>query len=58
MVSFTAKSRTRRQIRAKSAGRARRALKGKSGTPSFPIHPEGYDPKAPDAKPQASEASK
>jgi hypothetical protein len=23
------------------------------GTPRFPVHPEGYDPKAPDAKPAA-----
>lgn len=28
--------------------RARRA----HGTPAFPVHPEGYDPKAADAKPQ------
>ncbi len=27
--------------------RERRAL----GTPAFPIHPEGYDPKAADARP-------
>jgi hypothetical protein len=23
------------------------------GTPSFPVHPEGYDPKAADARPAA-----
>lgn len=54
MVSFTAKTTTRREIRAKSAGRASRAARAKAGTPSFPIHPEGYDPKAPDAKPALS----
>lgn len=58
MVSYTGKTKTRREIRAKSAGRITRISKAKHGTPSFPIHPEGYDPKAPDAKPAASEASK
>lgn len=58
MVSYTAKTTTRREIRAKSAGRKSRIERSKKGTPSFPIHPEGYDPKAPDAKPQAAEASK
>jgi len=53
MVSYTGKTTTRREIRAKTAGRASRAVKAKNGTPSFPIHPEGYDPKAADAKPQA-----
>lgn len=56
MVSYTGKTTTRREIRAKSAGRASRALKAKAGTPAFPIHPEGYDPNAPDAKPQASKS--
>ena len=59
MVSYTGKTTTRREIRAKTAGRASRALKAKAGTPAFPIHPEGYDPNAPDAKPQAkTQASK
>ncbi len=56
MVSYTGKTTTRREIRAKSAGRARRAAAGKKGTPSFPIHPEGYDPKAADAKPEQKAA--
>ena len=30
----------------------------KRGTPAFPIHPEGYDPKAPDAKPEAGSNDK
>lgn len=54
MVSLTGKTQTRREIRAKSAGRASRAKRGKAGTPAFPVHPDGYDPKAADAKPQAS----
>ncbi len=53
MVSLTAKSTTRREIRAKTAGRANRAKRGKTGTPAFPVHPEGYDAKAADAKPAA-----
>jgi hypothetical protein len=28
------------------------------GTPAFPVHPEGYDPKAPDAKPSAKPSAK
>lgn len=28
------------------------------GTPAFPVHPEGYDPKAPDAKPSANTSAK
>ncbi len=54
MVSLTAKSTTRREIRAKSAGRAARAKRAKQGTPAFPIHPDGYDAKAPDAKPSSA----
>jgi hypothetical protein len=54
MVSLTAKSTSRREIRAKSAGRASRAKRAKQGTPSFPVHPAGYDASAPDAKPQAA----
>jgi len=53
MVSLTAKSTTRREIRAKSAGRASRAKRAKQGTPAFPVHPAGYDANAADAKPAA-----
>lgn len=54
MASNTGKTTTRREIRGKSAGRTSRAAKAKNGTPSFPIHPQGYDPKAADAKPITS----
>jgi hypothetical protein len=54
MASYTGKTTTRREIRAKSAGRSGRAARAKNGTPSFPIHPEGYDAKAADAKPTTS----
>ena len=56
MASYTGKTRVRREIRAKSAGRADRAARSKVGTPSFPIHPAGYDAKAADAKPPAAPA--
>jgi hypothetical protein len=55
MVSYTGKTTTRREIRAKSAGRRTRIAKSKQGTPSFPIHPPGYDPKAADARPTREE---
>lgn len=51
MVSYTRQTRTRRELRAKAAGRARKRTRAQAGTPAFPIHPEGYDPTAPDAKP-------
>lgn len=35
----------------KRAKYGRDQAKKRLGTPAFPIHPEGYDPKAPDAKP-------
>lgn len=51
MVSSTRQTQTRREIRGKSAGRAAKRARGKAGTPAFPVHPEGYDPQAADAKP-------
>ncbi len=52
MVSNTRHTQTRREIRAKSAGTAQKRARAKAGTPAFPIHLEGYDPKAADAKPK------
>lgn len=51
MVSNTRHTQTRREIRAKSAGTATKRARAKAGTPAFSVHPEGYDPKAADAKP-------
>ena len=51
MVSYTRQTTTRREIRAKSAGRSAKRARAKAGTPAFPVHPPGYDPKAPDARP-------
>jgi hypothetical protein len=53
MVSNTKQSQTRREIRAKAAGRAGKKERAHSGTPVFPVHPEGYDPKAADARKSA-----
>ncbi len=52
MVSRTQKTERRRYNRDRSLARARKRQAAKAGTPAFPIHPEGYDPKAADAKPQ------
>ena len=47
MVSSTKQTRRRRRTRASQRGRWN---KKDAMTPAFAIHPEGYDPKAPDAK--------
>lgn len=47
MVSSTRQTERRRYIRARSLGRHNAK---NAGTPKFPVHPEGYDPKAADAK--------
>jgi hypothetical protein len=52
MVSLTKQTERRRKIRSKNAGRARKRALSDSSTPGFPVHPEGYNPKAPDAKPK------
>jgi hypothetical protein len=49
MVSSTRQTERRRYIRARSHGQHKAAAKG-GGTPKFPVHPDGYDPKAADAK--------
>jgi hypothetical protein len=52
MVSYTQQTDRRRAIRHKRAGKRTATLREKFGsTPRFPIHPEGYDPNAADAKP-------
>ncbi len=55
MVSATQQTDRRRAIRAARAGNKTAKLRAKQGTPVFPVHPEGYNPKAPDAKPAKSE---
>jgi hypothetical protein len=53
MVSSTRQSERRRVINKKRAGRANKKANVRAGTPAFPIHPDGYDPKAADAKKRA-----
>jgi len=51
MVSSTQQySRIRRRKQTTNGKRNKRVLRA-NGTPKFPVHPEGYDPKAADAKP-------
>ena len=50
MVSSTRQTERRREINTRRAGRLKKKQRRLAGTPAFPIHPEGYDPKAPDAK--------
>ena len=57
MVSNTKKTESIRTRRHKQMNRKRKRSMVKRGTPTFPIHPEGYDPNAADAKPQASQES-
>lgn len=52
MVSATQQTRRRRYNRDRSLAKARKRASAKAGTPAFPLHIEGYDPKAADAKPQ------
>ena len=58
MVSSTKQSERIRKRHHRQAGKRRKREMRAQGTPAFPIHPEGYDPKAPDAKPAAKTASK
>ncbi len=37
-------------MRQRRAGRLAKRARTRLGTPPFPVHPEGYDPKKPDAK--------
>jgi hypothetical protein len=49
MVSSTRQTERRRNLRARSSAAARKRAAVRI-TPKFAVHPEGYDPKAPDAK--------
>lgn len=53
MVSSTQQfERIRRRKKTTNGKRNKRELRA-SGTPVFPVHPQGYNPSAPDAKPAA-----
>jgi hypothetical protein len=51
MVSNTGQTRSIRANHRRKAGKKRKRMMTKRGTPAFPIQPVGYDPKAADAKP-------
>lgn len=50
MVSSTRQTERRRIIKERKSGRAQKRSRANAGTPAFPVHPEGYDQNAPDAK--------
>ncbi|MCC6664638.1 MAG: hypothetical protein IT375_12870 [Polyangiaceae bacterium] len=50
MVSSTKQSERRRAINTARNGRSQKRARAKATTPAFPIHPEGYDANAADAK--------
>jgi hypothetical protein len=50
MVSSTKQTWRRRAINTARNGRSQKRARAQAATPAFPIHPEGYDAKAADAK--------
>jgi hypothetical protein len=50
MVSSSRQTARRRAINTSRAGRANKKARVRAGTPTFPVHPEGYSPTAADAK--------
>jgi hypothetical protein len=50
MVSLSQRTWRRRNLRDSKLGRDQKKARERVGTPKFPVHPEGYDPQAPDAK--------
>jgi hypothetical protein len=50
MVSLTQQTERRRKMRHRRMGRPGSKLRMRACSPKFPVHPEGYDPAAPDAK--------
>jgi hypothetical protein len=52
MVSSTQQFERIRKRKATTNGKRNKRERRALGTPKFAVHPEGYDPKAADAKPQ------
>lgn len=50
MVSSTQQTSRIRKRKARRSGTSRKRDERAHGTPKFAIHPEGYDPNAPDAR--------
>ncbi len=57
MVSSTQQTSRIRRRKAARAGARRKRNERAHGTPPFAIQPEGYDAKAPDARPSGEQAS-
>ena len=53
MVSSTQQSSRIRRRKQTTNGKTNKRQRRLYGTPVFPVHQEGYDPKAADAKPRA-----
>jgi hypothetical protein len=51
MVSRTQQIERIRQRKRTTNGKRNKLARLRIGTPAFAVHPEGYDPKAPDARP-------
>jgi hypothetical protein len=58
MVSSTRQTERRRAIAHSNMGRNKKRARAKASTPTFPLHPEGYDTNAPDAKKPTTTPSK
>jgi hypothetical protein len=58
MVSNTQQFERIRKRKATTNGKWNKRARRRLGTPAFPVHQEGYDPRAADAKPTAPSASK
>jgi hypothetical protein len=56
MVSATQQSSRIRRRKSTTNGKWNKRDRRRLGTPAFAVHPEGYDPKAADAKPAATKA--
>jgi len=50
MVSSTQQTERIRHRKRTTNGKSNKSRFGRSFTPAFPVHPEGYDPSKPDAK--------
>jgi hypothetical protein len=57
MVSSTQQFERIRKRKATQNGKWNKRARRRAGTPAFPIHPAGYDPKAADAVPVAAAAA-
>lgn len=57
MVSSSQQFERIRKRKATKNGKWNKRARRRLGTPAFPIHPEGYDPKAPDARPAPAATS-